>query len=109
MFYTTPKTYFELLCLAGRCDIGLLCHCNPIHSQTSEYFHIRRIADNQQECEPPVDNCHSTCRLGRNSSLPPQQSVCAQIYGASVNLPLRHTDNPLKVMVTVLVYGNPIA
>ena len=59
--------------------------------------------------EPCLRDCQRTCHLGRDSSLPPQQSVCAQIYGASVNLPLRHTDNPLKVMVTVLVYGNPIA
>lgn len=102
MFYTTPKTYFELLYLAGRCDIGLLCHCNPIHSQTSEYFHIRCIADNQQECEPPIDNCHSTCRLGRNSSLPPQQSVCAQIcdplgHHESFSIVVVHSDGSISL------------
>ena len=37
--------------------------------------------------EPCLRDCQRTCRLGRDSPLPPQQSVCALIYGASAIFP----------------------
>ena len=107
MFYTSPKTNFGLLCLTGRCDIGLLYHCYPIR-----FIYSFRIFLSDSPTSPPMTTLlvvanvsHAT--LASGSSEIKASRTASDILSHTLSGCPSDTDSEVKVKLLLLNFFSP--